>query len=109
MIVEEIFQKYKEITCQIIKKLNDDEEIDFLMDERQRILEGIGSMDISSEEKKAVYERLNIRKCEEELGASLKEKMDGLKKEIEIGKKRRSAFSTYNSNMRQSSLFVKEV
>ena len=109
MRVEEIFWNYKEITCQIIRKLNDDEEIDLLMDERQRMLEEIGSLDISGGEKKAVYERLNIRKYEEELGASLKEKMDELKKEIEIGKKRRSAFSTYNSNMRQSSLFVKEV
>ena len=109
MIVEEIFQKYKEITCLIIKTLNDDEEIDFLMDERQGMLDEIGTIDISSEEKKAVYERLDIRKYEEDLGTSLNEKMDGLKKEIEIGKKRRSAFSTYNSNMRQSSLFVKKV
>lgn len=109
--INEIFDKYREVTKAIIEKVNadTDEDVSLLMEKRQRLIDKISQMPISADEKKKVYKNLDIKKYDEELGEILNQKLGELKKQIKRVSKSRNAFSTYQANMGQQNFFSRKV
>jgi len=110
MRADELFSSYKEITLKIVELLDkNDDNVDILMKERDYILKGIGDLDIANEEKKIIYNSFELLALDKKLEEIIIKSMKEVKAEIRETANRRTAHSTYASNMRQGNLFVKKV
>ena len=104
-----LLDQYKEITTKIIDELRADRDINTLMEEREKILKEIESLNISKDELLEEYTKLDIKAIDDNLGELIKLKMNEVKDRIKEGKVRRSAFSSYSSVNRQGNLFARKV
>lgn len=104
-----MFTKYKKITEKIIEELKVDNDIELLMEDREKILKEIEIQGISKEELIKEYNRLNIKELDDSLGQLIKYKMAEIKVSIDEGKVRRTAFSSYASSNREENYFARKV
>lgn len=104
-----MFTEYRKITEKIIEELKADNDIELLMEDRERILKGIEVNDLSKEELLKEYNRLDIKELDDSLGQLIKYKMAEVKVSIEEGKVRRTAFSSYASSNREENFFARKV
>lgn len=110
MMIDELFCSYKEITLKIVELLEENNDnVDKLMKERDDILNDLGNLDILKEEKRRVYDSFELSALDKKLEQVIKKNMEEIKAEIRKNANRRTAHSTYASNMRQGNLFVKKV
>ncbi len=101
MNVDELLQKYKEISLSIAEKLKNDEDVLGLFKSRENIIKEIEELD---EEKSTIankIKKLGIMELDKELEELIKNNMDYIKKELVKVRKSKQAYSKYsgfNSN-----------
>nr|WP_321023697.1 DNA repair protein Rad50 [Clostridium neonatale] len=95
MNLDELLKEYKEITVDMIEKVNKDETISTLLEKRQSILNDISVLDINKIEIQRIIEELKINEFEEKLSNLIKNKMLETKKEIKNIKQSQIAYKKY--------------
>lgn len=111
MNLEELFQKYKEISQKIIKTLDDDlvEQLDSKFEERRTILEQIILKKESKEVLKDLYEKYDLFKIDEEMKGKFKYAMNNVKSEMVKVQKRKEANISYNNIDARAVYFSKKI
>ena len=80
-----------------------------MLKDRQVLLEKINKINIPGNEKKRIYEAMEIDKLDRELGEIIKASLDKVKEDIKINRLRRSTTNAYNNVLRQQNLFSRRV
>lgn len=108
-LVNELFEKYKQMTKSMIEYFNKDVNIEGMLKDRQVLLEKINKINIPGNEKKRIYEAMEIDKLDRELGEIIKASLDKVKEDIKINRLRRSTTNAYNNVLKQQNLFSRRV
>lgn len=111
MNLKELFEKYKGISLNIIKMLDDDlvEQLDSEFEKRNEILEEIIRRNEEKEVLKALYEKYDLFKTDEEMKLKLEKSMNDVKSEMIKIKKRKEANKSYNNINARSVYLSKEI
>ena len=109
MNIIEILQQLKDLTLDIIKEVNNDNDVNEMLKRREQLVSDLIACEVDKEEKKSLYLKLGIDKDEKNLLFILEEKSKSLKEEIRNSKQRRAAFSSYSSNGQLGNLFARRV
>lgn len=98
MNIEELFEKYKQISLSIIGALDNDEikQLDNLLLERGEILKEISKKNETKEELKRLYEKYYLNKIDEDMKQNFEASLNEVRQEIMKNKKRREASNVYN-------------
>jgi hypothetical protein len=105
MNISECFEKYKEITLQLIDKCSNGDDLDELLNERGNIIDKIGEINLSKEELKEKVEALNILELDNELQTRIKQEKNKTKSQIDILRKNREARKNYNNIQERLQIF----
>ena len=108
-LLKESFEKYKQMTKNMIESFNKDVNIDDMFKERQVLLEKINNINIPGSEKKKINETMEIDKLDKKLGETIKTSLNKVKEDIKINRLRRSTTNAYNNVLRQQNLFSRRV
>ena len=108
-LVNELFEKYKQMTKTMIEYFNKDINVEGMLKDRQVLLEKINNINIPGSEKKKIYEAMEIDKLDKKLGETIKASLDKVKEDIKINRLRRSTTNAYNNVLRQQNLFSRRV
>lgn len=111
MNLEELFEKYKEISLSIMKILDDDlvEQLDSEFEKRNLILEEITRRNEDKEVIKKLYKKYDLFKIDEEMKMKLEKSMNDVKNEMIKIKKRKEANKSYNNINAKSVYLSKEI
>ena len=109
MNIIEILQQLKDLTLDIIKEVNNDNDVNEMLKRREQLVSDLIACEVDKEEKKSLYLKLGIDKDEKNLLFILEEKSKSLKEQIRNSKQRRAAFSSYSSNGQLGNLFARRV
>lgn len=111
MNLEELFEKYKGISLNIMKILDDDlvEQLDSEFEKRNEILEEITRRNEDKEVLKVLYEKYDLFKIDEEMKVKLEKSMNDVKSEMIKIKKRKEANKSYNNINARSVYLSKEI
>ena len=109
MNILNILQELKDLTLNIIKELNNDNDVNEMLKKREELVLDLIACEGDKEEKKNLYLKLGIDKDEKNLLYILEEKSKSIKDEIRNSKQRRAAFSSYSSNNNLGNLFARRV
>ena len=96
MNLEELLKRYKEITVEMISKIDDNADISILIEKRQLVLSSLLSIDITKEKFKEIYNKLEIEEYEEKLQSLTQSKMLDVKKEIKKLRQSQVAYKKYS-------------
>ncbi|NSA61129.1 flagellar protein FliT [Clostridium beijerinckii] len=96
MELYEYLDNYKEMTLQLISKVNEDNDINELLDQRAKILDEIKKINFYKEEINENKEVISIFELDKKLEILLKKKKAEVKKQIDIIRKNREARKKYN-------------
>ena len=96
MEIYECLNNYKEITLQLISKVNEDNDINELLDQRAKILDEIRKINFSKDEMNESIEVISVFELDKKLETLLKKKKAEVKKQIDIIRKNREARKKYN-------------
>jgi hypothetical protein len=107
--VFDIFEKYKDIDLKILESIEQDKENIELLESREKIINEMLSLDIEKDEIKMKYEELGLDKLDEEIGQSLKDKMNLVKRQIKKIKIAKKANRGYASAQRGQSVFSQKI
>lgn len=110
MILEKNFILYKEITEEIILSIEDEEKVEKLMEDRERLLKEIfQGEDLDIARAKEAYERLNLKELDLKLKDAIFLEQSKVKDELrEIGIRKR-ANSSYNNNLGRINFLNKKI
>ncbi|UYZ34264.1 hypothetical protein OD350_18635 [Clostridium beijerinckii] len=111
MNLEELFEKYKEISLNIMKTLDNDlvEQLDSKFEERKGILKQIILRNENKEVLKELYEKYGLFKVDEEMNEKFKYAMDNVKSEMAKVQKRKEANRLYNNVNARAVYFSKKI
>ncbi|NOW89437.1 hypothetical protein BCD91_001460 [Clostridium beijerinckii] len=111
MNLEELFQKYREISLNIIKTLEDDhvEELNSKFEERKNILDGIINLNENKENLRILYEKYDLFKIDGEMELKIKSSMNDVRNEMIKIKKRKEANKSYNNINARSVYLSKKI
>jgi hypothetical protein len=111
MNIDELFQKYKDISMQIIAELDSDglENLDNLLFERGEILEKISQKNQTKEELKQLYGKYDLFKIDEDMQNKFEASMSEVKKEITKISKLKQANNGYNNINTRSVYLSKKI
>lgn len=84
------------------------EKVEFLLGERQKIIESLNGLNYSKQEFKQLFEECEILKLHNELEKRMKSKKEESKNELLKLKKSKQAYNGYNKNYLNNSFFIKE-
>lgn len=104
MNVEKLLKEYRDITVEMISKINENTDISFLIEKRKIILDEILCEKDKKDEQekfKECYKILKINDFEEQLQLLTKNKMLDIRKDIKKLKQSKAAYNLYsgfNSN-----------
>ena len=96
MNLEELLKRYKDITIEMISKIDDNADISILIEKRQLVLSSLLSIDITKEKFKEIYNKLEIEEYEEKLQSLTQSKMLDVKKEIKKLRQSQVAYKKYS-------------
>lgn len=94
-ILELLLEEYKEFTLKLISAMDNDNDLEKLLDERQKILDEIEELNSDKKEFTKLAENLDIIKLEEELKNKLSMQKMKVRKELETLRKQRQARKSY--------------
>lgn len=97
MDLEQCLIEYKALTLDIMERINIDESVVYLLEERQVVLDKIIELNKDTSKFKYICESLNLFELERELNLITKKELVNTKIKIESLKKMRSANLQYNS------------
>lgn len=109
MDIEVCLSEYKALTLDIMERTNTDGLIEYLINERQQLLNEILKLEYLEDEIKKIADSLNIIQLEKELEILIKKEKVNTKKKIENLKKMRVANIKYMSMPYMPSMFSKEI
>lgn len=109
MNLYEYLEEYKNLTLDLIDKIQKNVEIDSLIEKRDYILESINSLDFDRKEIKNIGNSLNLLKLEEELQSIAQKEKIKIKKQIETLRKTRQVNTNYNSIENKARMFNKSI
>lgn len=96
MNLEELLKRYKDITVEMISKIDDNADISILIEKRQLVLSSLLSIDITKEKFGEIYKKLEIEEYEEKLQSLTQSKMLDVKKEIKKLRQSQVAYKKYS-------------
>ncbi|VYT90135.1 hypothetical protein [Clostridium butyricum] len=97
MNLEDYLNEYKALTLDIMEKVNKDGMIEYLVNERQMVLDKIKNMNFLQAEIKKITDSLNIVQLDRELDLLVKKEKVATRKKIERLKKMKNANMQYMS------------
>lgn len=99
MDLEELFQKYKDISLNIIKALEEDfvEQLDSKLEEREKVLEKIINKNQKEDVLKRLYEKYDLFRIDKDMKQKFESSMNDVRDEMIKIKKRKEANNLYNS------------
>lgn len=111
MNIDELFQKYKDISIQIIAELDSEvlENLDNLLLERGEILKKISQENQTKEELKQLYGKYDLFKIDEDMQNKFEFSMNEVKREIAKINKRKQASNGYNNINARSVYLSKKI
>lgn len=109
MKIKEIMKEYKDVTEEIIKRIDNDENFEDLVNKRQEFLEQIKSEDFQVEDLRKVVEELEILELEKRVSKKVLEEKEKVKEEIKNTQKQRVAHNSYGNNFGDFSFFNKKI
>lgn len=111
MNIEELFQKYKDISIQIIAELDNEtlDNLDNLLLERGEILKEISQKNQTKEELKQLYGKYDLVKIDEDMKQKFEVSLSEVKKEIDKINKRKAANNGYNNINARSVYLSKKI
>lgn len=105
-MVNEYLKRYKEITEKIIKEI--DEDIVYLMDEREEILKSICSYEDKNVIRESYFE-LGLDELDRKLKKKIEEEQLEVKEELQELNKRKNASRGYNNISRVNNIFSTKI
>lgn len=98
MNIEELFQKYKNISLAIISALENDDvdSMNELVSERGKVLKLISDVDVEKKELKRLYEKYDLFSIDRKINEKFQQEMDDLKQKINRVKVSKEASKSYN-------------
>lgn len=109
MDLHEYLEKYKTLTLDIMKEVQKSGEVDFLIEERENIINLINSGDFDKEEIKFIGGSLNLLELEEELQIICKKEKVKVRNQIEQVKAAKTINNNYNNIENRARVFNKSV
>ena len=111
MNIDELFQKYKDISIQIIDELDSEilENLDNLLLERGEILQKISQKNETKEELKQLYGKYDLFKIDEDIQNKFESSMSEVKRELAKINKRKQANNGYNNINARSVYLSKKI
>ncbi|WP_446897239.1 flagellar protein FliT [Clostridium sp. LBM24168] len=99
MNIEELFQKYKNISLAVISAVENDnmDSMDELVSERGKVLKLISEIDVEKKELKKLYEKYDLFSLDRKINEKFQQEMDDLKQKIRRVKISKEASKSYNS------------
>lgn len=108
-MITDIFERYGEVTKEIVVSIKEDKDSDGLMEKRDSILKELQNSNYTSEEKLLLYKSKGLDVLDKELENLVKDEMLKVKNHIKATQSRKLAHTTYNSNMVNNNMFTKKV
>lgn len=96
MNLNEYLEEYKSATLALIDAIRKDEEVEYLINKRENILESLNNLNFDKEEVKAVGNSLQLLELEDELKNLVKREQVKIKKQIDVLKKAKKVNTNYN-------------
>lgn len=111
MDIEELFEKYKEISLNIISTLDKDdlEQLNNLLFERGEILREISKKNETKEELKRLYGKYDLFKIDEDMQQKFEINLNEVRQELIKIKKRTQATNSYNQISSKSVYLSKKI
>lgn len=97
MKLDECFREYKALTLDIIERANEDGSIEYLLDERQVILDEIKNGNFEKSDINIICNNLKIVELEKELNICINKEIVNTKRKMENLKKMKTANMNYVS------------
>ncbi|WP_294400636.1 hypothetical protein [uncultured Clostridium sp.] len=97
MELEEYLREYKALTLDIMERAGEDGSIEYLLDEREEILNKIKKINFEQAKLELICNKLNLVDLEEELSLFIKKEIVNTKKKMEKIKKMHAANMKYVS------------
>lgn len=99
MDLEELFQKYKDISLNIIKALEEDfvEQLEGKLEEREKVLEKIINKNQKEDVLKRLYQKYDLFRIDKDMKLKVESSMNDVRDEMIKIKKRKEANNLYNS------------
>lgn len=111
-IIKKHLEKFKDITLQLICRVKEDDfdSVDVLMEERQKIIDNIDSVEFSQDKFVNIAKELNIIEYDKELEKIIIEKKAKIKEEMGKIITNRNANTSYNKKFySNSTIFSKKI
>ncbi|MBC2398419.1 flagellar protein FliT [Clostridium tetanomorphum] len=111
-MIKKHLEKFKDITLQLIDKVKEDDfdSVDMLMEERQKIIDDIDSVEFSQDEFVNIAKELSVIECDKELEKVIIEKKAKIKEEMGKIITNRNANTSYNKKFySNSTIFSKKI
>lgn len=106
-MLKEFLEDYKNITLKLIFEVGQIENLQKLLDERQKIIQDVEQLGFDKNEFVKIAEELKLLELEEELQNKLKKEKVKLKQDIDKAKKMHSARRSYAAREGNSNFFDK--
>ncbi|KAJ53506.1 hypothetical protein CTM_02624 [Clostridium tetanomorphum DSM 665] len=111
-MIKKHLENFKDITLQLIDKVKEDDfdSVDMLMEERQKIIDNMDSVEFSQDEFVNIAKELNIIEYDKELEKVIIEKKAKIKEEMGKIITNRNANTSYNKKFySNSTIFSKKI
>ncbi|MDD3049500.1 MAG: hypothetical protein PHQ89_06030 [Bacilli bacterium] len=107
MEIEEYFEKYNNITLNIMEiiKAENYEKLDEFFSQRQLVLDELSKLNCSKEELNKCYREYNIGKLDKTLEEEIKKRKEDILEKIKENQKRKIALNGYN-NLQAKAVFL---
>lgn len=107
--MESFIEAYKDIDLKLIDAIKSDGDINKIIDERGKVIEGINSIECSKEELREIFLKEGLDKLDKEIETCLIEEKIKIREEIDRVKVIKNAQNGYAMATRKSNVFSREV
>ncbi|MDS0524116.1 hypothetical protein NNC19_00410 [Clostridium sp. SHJSY1] len=107
--MKDFIRSYKEIDLKLIQAIKSDENIDEILNEREKLLRSIEYIDVSKKDLKELFLSEGLDKLDKEIEETLISEKMKIKEQINKLKTVKNANSGYAMATRRTSLFSKKV
>lgn len=109
MNLKESLEKYRDITVELINKIENDQEVEVLFGQRQNIIENMAKLQFSQGDFEDLYVSLEISKLENKLQEIIKDEQRKIKEKINCLKITRNARVQYENTQFKPNFFDKKM
>lgn len=109
MNLKELLEKYRDITLELINRVERDEDLQELLNQRKNIINNIESLEFEQEEFKALYLKFEIQNLDDKLQKEIVKEQKKIREKINFIKVTRNARAQYENTQFKPTFFNKKI